>query len=59
MLIQSIKKLDGTYISQYAIINSLPMQLYLANIGEASDSEPLEKTKVLALLAKAYALYYV
>lgn len=56
---QQVKKLDGAYVSQYALINTLPMSQYLAGIAEASDSEPMEKTKVLALLTKAYALYYV
>jgi|GEM_PF-3362042 len=56
---QNIKKIDGAYVNQYAVINTLPLEQYLAGIAEASDREPIEKTKVLALLAKAYALYYV
>ncbi len=46
-------------MTQYALINTLPLEQYLAGIAEASDAEPMEKTKVLALLSKAYALYYV
>lgn len=59
ILQQSIKKIDGNYVSQYGVINTLPLEQYLAGIAEASDREPLEKTKVLALLSKAYALYYI
>ncbi len=59
VLQQKIKKVDGTMANQFAIINVLPMSQYLAGIAEASDAEPIEKTKVLALLTKAYALYYV
>ena len=57
--IQNIKKIEGSYAMQYVVINTLPMYQYLAGIAEASDKEPIEKTKVLALLSKAYALYYV
>lgn len=56
---QMIKKIDGNYTNQYAVINTLPLEQYLAGIAEASDKEPIEKTKVLALLTKAYALYYI
>lgn len=56
---QSIKKIDGNYVTQYAVINTLPLEQYLAGMAEASDKEPIEKTKVLALLTKAYALYYI
>lgn len=56
---QQIKKIDGTYVTDFALINILPIEQYLAGIAEASDAEPIEKTKVLALLTKAYALYYV
>ena len=56
---QNIKKIDGAYVNQYAVINTLPLEHYLAGMAEASDREPLEKTKVLALLTKAYALYYI
>lgn len=56
---QAIKKIDGNYTNAFAVINTLPMEKYLAGMAEASDKEPMEKTKVLALLTKAYALYYV
>lgn len=59
MQVQNIKKIDGNYTSQYGVINTLPMRYYLAGMAEASDKEPMEKTKVLALLTKAYALYYI
>lgn len=59
LLSQNIKKIDGNYVSQYAVINTLPVEQYLAGMAEASDREPLEKTKVLALLTKSYALYYI
>ncbi len=58
ILTQQIKKIDGNYVTQYALVNTLPLEQYLAGIAEASDSQPIEKTKVLALLTKAYALYY-
>ncbi len=56
---QNIRKIDGNYVNQYAVVNTLPVEQYLAGMAEASDREPLEKTKVLALLTKAYALYYI
>lgn len=59
LLSQNIKKVDGKYVRQYGIINTLPVEQYLDGMAEASDREPLEKTKVLALLTKAYALYYI
>ncbi len=58
ILTQQIKKIDGNYVTQYALVNTLPLEQYLAGIAEASDAQPIEKTKVLALLTKAYALYY-
>ncbi|MFH0776105.1 MAG: N-acetylmuramoyl-L-alanine amidase [Patescibacteria group bacterium] len=41
------------------IINELPLEIYLDGIAEASPSDPIEKKKLMAVLARSYALYYV
>ena len=40
------------------VINELPLETYLAGIAEPSPSDPDEKKKLMALLARSYALYY-
>ncbi|MCF7845817.1 MAG: N-acetylmuramoyl-L-alanine amidase [Candidatus Peribacteraceae bacterium] len=40
------------------VINELPLESYLAGIAEPAPSDPDEKKKLMALLARSYALYY-
>ena len=43
---------------KYVIVNSLRFDDYLAGIVETNDSESYEKNKVMAMIAKSYALFY-
>ena len=43
---------------EYVVINSLPLNDYLKWIAEWNDQMPIEKLKVMALLAKDYILFY-
>ncbi len=51
--------LDYWWINRYVIINSVTLDDYLAWIGEASELQHDEKLKVMALLVKNYALFYI
>jgi hypothetical protein len=42
-----------------AIINTLPLEDYLAGLAEEPDSEPYEKQRAFAIAARTYALYYL
>lgn len=44
---------------EYVYINELSFHDYLLGLGEASVSDPIEKQKVLALLTKTYAMFYL
>ena len=44
---------------QYVITNTLPFDLYMRGIIESNDTEPREKSKAMALLAKNYILFYL
>ncbi len=50
-----IRKESGRLI----LINELPLEDYLKGIAEVIDSEPEEKLKTLAVLARTYAQYYL
>lgn len=50
-----IREDDGALI----VINELPMQMYLRGIAEATNSEPTEKLKAMAIVARSYARYYL
>jgi len=41
------------------VINKLPFQSYLEGIVETNDTESLEKNKIMSLVAKTYALFYL
>lgn len=57
---QPIKLLDTEDIrNQYVVTNTLPFDLYLRGIVESNDTEPKEKAKTMALLAKNYILFYL
>ena len=54
-----IRKLEGNYVNQPAVINQLSFDDYMKGIVETNDQEHLEKNKVMALISKTYALFYL
>jgi len=52
------KSTDG-FESKIVVVNSLDFTDYLKWIVETNDTEPLEKNKIMALIAKSYALFYM
>lgn len=57
---QKIKNIDSWWLeSRHVLINTLPLELYLRGIAETNDTEPIEKNKVMSLLAKNYILFYL
>ncbi len=57
---QDIKNLDTNTISEeFGLVNTLPLNLYMRGIAESTDSEPLEKIKVMSLISKNYMTYYL
>ena len=45
--------------SGFVVINTLPFSEYMKWIVETNDTETLEKNKVMAMIAKNYALFYM
>ena len=45
--------------SDFIVINTLPFSEYMKWIVETNDTETLEKNKVMAMIAKNYALFYI
>ena len=41
------------------LINELSLEQYLAGVAESPEGEPLEKQKVMAVLARSYAAFYL
>ena len=41
------------------MINELPLESYVKGVAEVSNSDPTEKLKTMAVIARTYALYYV
>ncbi|HRX63925.1 MAG TPA: N-acetylmuramoyl-L-alanine amidase [Candidatus Absconditabacterales bacterium] len=54
-----IKNKAGVEDYKYLVINKLPFSQYLRGIVETNDTESLTKNKVMSLLAKSYALFYM
>ena len=44
---------------EVAYINELPLEDYLRGLAEVSNTAPTEKQKVIAVLARSYAQYYM
>jgi hypothetical protein len=44
---------------QVVYINELPLEDYVKGLGEVSNSAPTEKQKVIAILARTYAQFYM
>lgn len=45
--------------SDFIVINTLPFSEYMKWIVETNDTETLEKNKVMAMISKNYALFYL
>jgi|GEM_PF-717587 len=50
---------SGNYELRYTVVNELPFNDYLKGIGETSEQDNKEKIKLMGLLAKSYALFYM
>ena len=51
--------LNGEQKSDFIVVNTLPFSEYMKWIVETNDTETLEKNKVMAMIAKNYALFYL
>ena len=57
---ESVKNLSsGKFAKQTAIVNTLLFSDYLRDIAETNDTEYPEKIKVMQLISKWYALFYM
>lgn len=52
-------KASKDFDKQYVVINTLDFYDYLEGIVETNDTEHIEKNKVMAMIAKNYALFYM
>jgi len=50
---------NGEQKSDFIVINTLPFSEYMKWIVETNDTESLEKNKVMAMISKNYALFYM
>ena len=50
---------NGEQKSDFIVINTLPFWDYMKWIVETNDTESLEKNKVMAMISKNYALFYM
>lgn len=50
---------NGEQKSDFIVINNLPFSEYMKWIVETNDTETLEKNKVMAMISKNYALFYL
>ncbi len=46
------------YNDELIVVNELPIEDYIRGVAEPLPSDPWEKAKLLAVLARSYALYY-
>ena len=51
--------LNWKNVSDFVVINTLPFSEYMKWIVETNDTETLEKNKVMAMISKNYALFYM
>jgi hypothetical protein len=57
---ENIKNLTaGKYVDQAVVINRTSFDNYMKGIAETSDSENVEKQRLVLLLAKMYTLFYI
>lgn len=45
--------------NELVLINELPLEDYMAGLGEEPDTEPYEKQKAFAVAARSYAAFYI
>ena len=50
---------NGEQKSDFIVVNTLPFSEYMKWIVETNDTETLEKNKVMAMISKNYALFYL
>jgi len=50
---------NWTFKTDFIVINTLPFSEYMKWIVETNDTETLEKNKVMAMISKNYALFYL
>ena len=50
---------NGQQKSDFIVVNTLPFSEYMKWIVETNDTETLEKNKVMAMISKNYALFYL
>lgn len=50
---------NGEQKSDFVVVNTLPFSEYMKWIVETNDTETLEKNKVMAMISKNYALFYM
>lgn len=50
---------NGEQKSDLIVVNTLPFSEYMKWIVETNDTETLEKNKVMAMISKSYALFYI
>ena len=50
---------NGEQKSDFIVVNTLPFSEYMKWIVETNDTETLEKNKVMAMISKNYALFYI
>jgi len=50
---------NGEQKSDFIVVNTLPFSEYMKWIVETNDTETLEKNKVMAMISKNYALFYM
>jgi len=50
---------NGKQKSDFIVVNTLPFSEYMKWIVETNDTETLEKNKVMAMISKNYALFYM
>ncbi len=50
-----VRQVDG----ELMVINELPMEMYLRGIAESLNSDPVEKIRTMAIVARTYARYYL
>ncbi len=51
--------LNWKKVSDFIVVNTLPFNEYMKWIVETNDTETLEKNKVMAMISKNYALFYM
>ena len=51
--------INGEQKSDFIVVNTLPFSEYMKWIVETNDTETLEKNKVMAMISKNYALFYM